>query len=232
MNAALYLPAVASALDAAGIEVVFVGGATIALYLDGLGAAATRATEDIDCIVNCIFLNDYSDIQETLRKSGFADCHDEDAPLCRFVFRAEAGVDVLVDVMPSSDMLGFTNRFYTGAVATAEQVMLAGVPVRIPTPGYALATKVAAWLGRGNNDPMFSKDFEDIIALADGCRRLVPSVEQLPNAVRAEVAREIGRLLDRRDILALVQGSVPQPANAARVRACLAALGQVAAMVQ
>ena len=228
MNATLHLATVANALHAAGVEVVFVGGATIALYLDGQGAAATRATEDIDCIVNCVLASNYADIQEKLRENGFTDCLDDDAPICRFVFRADGGVDVLVDVMPLSDILGFANRYYPGAVATAEQATVSNVAIRIPTPGYALATKVVAWLGRGNNDPMSSKDFEDIIALADGCKRLVSSVMQLPVDARAEVAAELAKLLARRDILDLVHGNVPRPANPARVQACMAVLGQIA----
>ena len=230
MNAANYLATVATALTSAGVEVVFIGGATIALYLDAQGAAATRATEDIDCIVNCVLASDYASIEEKLHRGGFTNCMDEDAPICRWVLQAGPGVDVLVDVMPLSDVLGFANRYYPDAVATAELLMHSGVAIKIPTPGYALATKVVAWQGRGGNDPAFSKDFEDIIALADGCKRLVQSHSELPVQVREEVASEIARLLRRKDIRALVQGMVPQPSNPSRVQSCLSVLGQLATL--
>lgn len=230
MNAALHLATVATALQSAGVEVVFIGGATIALYLDGQGAAATRATEDIDCIVNCVLAADYASVEDRLRQGGFTNCMDEGAPICRWVLQAEGGVDVLVDVMPLSDVLGFANRYYPGAVATAELVMHSEVAIKIPTPGYALATKVIAWRARGDNDPAFSKDFEDIIALADGCKRLVQSHSELPLQAREEVAGEIARLLRRKDIRALVQGMVPQPSNPSRVQSCLSVLEQLATL--
>lgn len=228
MNAALYLGAVADALAAAGVDAVFVGGATIGLYLDAAGAAAARATEDVDCIVDCNALVDYDDVGERLRAGGFAYCLDEDAPICRWVLEVGPGTRVLVDVMPTGDMLGFANRFYPGAVESAQTRQLGTSRVRLPTAGFALATKVAAWQGRGRNDPFASKDFEDIIALADGCPALPASVEQLPGPVRAEVAAELRRLLDRSDIRALVQGTVPQPATAVRVQKCLATLLAIA----
>lgn len=34
-----------------GLDVVYVGGATIGLYLDPFGASRTRPTKDVDCIV-------------------------------------------------------------------------------------------------------------------------------------------------------------------------------------
>ncbi|MBI5609775.1 MAG: hypothetical protein HY902_12960 [Deltaproteobacteria bacterium] len=229
MNAAHYLGAVADALAAAGVDAVFVGGATIGLYLDPAGAAAARATEDVDCIVDCAALADYDDVSERLRAGGFSHCLDEDAPNCRWVLDVGPGVQVMVDVMPTGDILGFANRFYPGAVASAKARQVGRSRVRLPTAGFALATKVAAWQGRGRNDPFASKDFEDIIALADGCWELLASVDELPGPVRAEVAAELRRLLGRSDIRALVQGTVPQPATAARVQGCLATLRAIAA---
>lgn len=228
MNAAEYLAEVAAAFQKVGIAAVFVGGATIPLYLDPVGADAARATEDIDCIVNCVLAADYADVEEKLRAAGFTDCLDEDAPTCRRVFRTSAQVAVLVDVMPLGDFLGFQNRYYEGAVASAEELHVGEMSIRVPTPGFALATKIVAWLGRGNNDPMNSKDFEDIVALADGCKRLLASTAALPPAARHEVGVEVARLLARQDIRALVQSMVPQPPSAARVTNCLAVLEAIA----
>lgn len=228
MNAAAYLGSVAEALERAGVPAVFVGGATIALYLDAAGAAATCATEDVDCIVDCATLADYDAISERLRGHGFDHCLDDDAPTCRWVVALPPGVRVLVDIMPVGDMLGFANRFYAGAVATAVDRHLGKTRIRLPTAGFALATKVAAWQGRGRDDPFVSKDFEDIVALADGCRELRASVQQLPAEVKGDIACEIRRLLGRADLRALVQATVPQPATVARVEGCLAVLRDLA----
>ncbi len=114
MNAADHLAEVASAFQRIGVDVVFIGGATIPLYLDGLGAQAARATEDIDCIVDCVLASVYADVEAKLRGGGLAHCLDEDAPSCRWVYQTAAGVAVRVDVMPVSDILGFANRFNPG----------------------------------------------------------------------------------------------------------------------
>lgn len=227
MNATLYLAEVAAALADTGVDVVFIGGATIPLYLDAAGAAAARATEDIDCIVNCLTLVDYNEVEAKMRRGGFESCMDEDAPICRWVLQHE-GVRVLVDVMPVSDLLGFGNRFYKGAVATSQLFQLGTRTIRIPTAGYAFATKVAAWQGRGNNDPWGSKDFEDLIALADGCRHLHDSYFALPVDVREDLAAELRRLLAMPDFRSYVQGLVPPPATTGAIENCLTVLQKLA----
>ena len=52
-------------------EVVFVGGATIELYLAGQPVLKVRATDDVDCVVEVATRTDYYKLEEKLRARGF-----------------------------------------------------------------------------------------------------------------------------------------------------------------
>src|SRR5262245_48589563 len=87
-------------------EVVFVGGITTALFLTDPGAAAVRATDDVDVIAKVVSQTQYYELAARLRRLGFAE--DPEGPVCRW----RTG-HLIVDVMPlSSAVLGFANRWY------------------------------------------------------------------------------------------------------------------------
>ena len=48
-------------------EIVFVGGATIELYLAGQPALMVRATDDVDCVVKVAARTAYHELEERLR---------------------------------------------------------------------------------------------------------------------------------------------------------------------
>ena len=102
------LDTVASRLDAAGVEVVFVGGITTSLYLDDAFAGAARGTDDVDCIVEVTTRLEMSKIEKKLRKAGFANDVSPCAPVCRWLCSS-----IKVDVMPiAREVFGFSNRWY------------------------------------------------------------------------------------------------------------------------
>jgi hypothetical protein len=87
---------------------VFVGGATVSLYLDDKASTSVRPTDDVDCVIEITSRQSYSDLQAALEKSGFKHSKDEKAPICRMDF---AGLKV--DIMPSDPrILGFSNIWY------------------------------------------------------------------------------------------------------------------------
>lgn len=59
-----------------------------------------------------------------------------------------------LDVMPLDEkLLGFSNRWYEGALKESQSVALpSGVTIRAITSPYFLGTKIEAFLGRGEND--------------------------------------------------------------------------------
>jgi predicted nucleotidyltransferase len=66
-------------------------------------------------------------------------------------------------------VLGFTNQWYELAIATAvERTLTSGEVIRAANPPAIVATKLAAWRGRGRGDVLASLDLHDVIALIDG----------------------------------------------------------------
>lgn len=62
-------------------------------------------------------------------------------------------------------------------------------------PPYLLATKLEAFADRGNRDYPGSRDFQDIVALADGREELAGEVEAAAEDVQRYLAPEVTRIL-------------------------------------
>lgn len=146
-------------------EVVFVGGATIELYLTGQPALKIRPTDDVDCVVEVASKVEYYKLEEKLRDRGFVHMAGEGIPVCRWRFEG-----VLVDVMPAEGgVLGFTNRWYPGGFESAVAARLPdGQDIRIFDLPHLVASKIEAFKGRGNGDFLGSSDMEDLVAVIDG----------------------------------------------------------------
>jgi len=106
------LAIVAKGLKDLKARVVFVGGATIELYV----ASSTpegRATDDVDCVVKMANRIKYYALEEELRGLGFKHPMAERAPVCRWEYSG-----IPVDVMPTEGkVLGFNNRWYAAGMA-------------------------------------------------------------------------------------------------------------------
>jgi hypothetical protein len=76
-------------------DVVFVGGATIALWATDEATAEFRATDDVDVIVEVASRNDYYRFEQRLRGLGFV---DDDDVICRFRHPPRS---LVLDVMPT-----------------------------------------------------------------------------------------------------------------------------------
>lgn len=102
-----------NALEELADKIVFVGGATVALYADR-PAGESRPTEDVDILVELIHHRDYAAIEEKLRAKGFIN-DIESGVVCRYRVRG-----VIVGVMPTSEnVLGFSNSWYEEGYNTA-----------------------------------------------------------------------------------------------------------------
>ena len=148
---------------------VFTGGATIVLYLGEILWDEVRPTLDVDCVVEITTRADYYRLAEQLRGVGLEEEQGKGVPLCRWRYN-----DLIIDVMPCDEsVLGFTNRWYSEAIAHRVSYRLPdGQEIWIFPPIYFLASKVEAFKGRGG-DLRFSKDIEDIVLLLDGCEELL-----------------------------------------------------------
>jgi hypothetical protein len=137
---------------------------------------------------------------------------------------------IIVDIMPTdAEILGFSNRWYAGALQTARPYLLppgptepteaadAGVnraavnftlpTIRLVTSFYFLATKLEAFANRGGSDIYASHDLEDIVTLVDGRPSLGEEIRsEAPDSVRAFIATTFRQLLDRPGFEEAVEG--------------------------
>lgn len=182
---------VAERLDSLAERVVFLGGATLGLFITEPGAAPPRPTKDVDLIVEITVL-EYLDnsFRSQLLSRGFREVLDEGV-ICRWVVD-----ETKVDIMPAaSGILGFSNRWYPTSVAQAQRYQFSGGPnIRLISPACFLATKLEAFANRGRGD-FLSHDLEDIIAVVDGRLTIEEEVESATPEIRDYLGREIARLL-------------------------------------
>lgn len=188
-------------------EIAFVGGCTVGLMLtDPVAREAVRFTEDVDVIIHVLGPGKWYQFEQVLAAHGF---HSSplDEVICRKRLRDGQGVDLVVDFMPDDPaILGFGNRWYAAALRHAADEMLGdGVAIRVVTPPYFLGTKLEAWQGRGNNDPLASRDVEDILSVVDGRPSLHGEVARADAVLRHAIAEGIAGLLGHRDFSYAVQ---------------------------
>jgi predicted nucleotidyltransferase len=172
-------------------EVVFVGGATVHLWMSDPGAPPVRATDDVDVICDVQSRADYYELAERLRERGLNESLDEPV-VGRW---RDAATGLAIDVIPVDDAtLGFTNRWYRLAVASAiERALIYGRTIRAVIP-VLVATKLTAWRGRGNGDILRSLDVQDVLLLVDGRPELADELAAETDDLRAYVALELAEL--------------------------------------
>ena len=112
-----------------------------------------------------------------------------------------------IDFMPDDEkILGFSNRWYQDALASADDYPLSdAITIKLIKPVYFIATKLEAFLGRGGNDPLASRDIEDLLNLLDGRPELLAEIEQAEPELQQYIADEIGNLLENNDFEYAVQ---------------------------
>ncbi len=204
-------------------NVVFVGGATVGLYITDSAVPNVRATVDVDCVVEVTSQSGYHDIEEQLRARGFS--HDTQGPICRFLKGP-----LILDVMPTSgSILGFTNQWYPEGVANSMSVALSpGQEIAVFTSPYFLASKLEAFKGRGEDDFRASHDLEDIIAVLDGNEGIANHIGAAPKTVQAYLKQEFQKLLGNSDFLEAMEGHIADRQNSgSRVRIVISRMAEV-----
>jgi hypothetical protein len=191
---------------------VFVGGCATGVPVTDPAAGGVRPTIDVDTIVEVKSYAEYAALSERLRDLGLIEDSTSNV-ICRW--RKD---DLLIDVMPTHErVLGFSNRWYTPAIATAAWVKIDNVRLRLIAAPYFLATKFEAFRGRGAGDFAGSHDLEDAIAVIDGRAELIDEVAVAEADVRDFIADEMRQLLQTRAFLDALPGFLlPDPATQAR----------------
>lgn len=159
-------------------DMVFIGGCTTSLFLDPDNLAlVTRYTKDVDLIVDIRTTTQWYELDEKVRKLGFKNYQSPDPFEKDITCRYQLGEDLIVDFMPTDEkILGFSNYWYTEAFENRVTYKLKNNKIiNTLKPEYFLATKFEAFHGRGE-DPLYSKDLEDIITICLGRSLLVEEI--------------------------------------------------------
>ncbi|MCH8537131.1 MAG: hypothetical protein LAT66_05090 [Alkalimonas sp.] len=184
---------VATALNELLPQVVFIGGCTTGLFItDDFSKEQVRYTDDVDLIVNVGSYGAWAQLAGRLRQLGFQESMDEGV-ICRMLLGP-----LKVDFMPdNADILGFSNRWYRDAMTTArDYAMTEGLTIRLVEPVYFVATKLEAYLGRGNGDALSSHDIEDLINIFDGREEIVAELNAVDGELRDFISVQLQALLD------------------------------------
>ncbi len=194
-------------------ELVFVGGCATGLLITDPGSSGVRATRDVDTIMQVSSYDEYATLSERLRDLGLIE-DTEDGVICRWRHG-----ELIIDVMPTDEqVLGFSNRWYSPAIRAARKVQIRGARIRLITPPYFVATKLAAFHGRGKGDVSGSHDLEDAIAVIDGLPEIVEEVQESELDVRGYIALEFQQLLQARAFRDALPGFLlPDSASQARL---------------
>ena len=220
--------AVAQALDDLCDEVVLVGGCAAGLLYTSASAPPARVTFDVDVVAEVAVLADYYALERQFEKRGFKRDVSQDAPICRWRLR-----DLCVDLMPSDEkILGFSNRWYPHAIASALRVALpSGRPIRLISPAVFLATKLEAFATRGRGDLLSSHDFEDIINVLDGRSGIDAEVAASAADIVQYLAARFAEIVRHADFTNTLPGLVSyDEIHADRVRRVRARIEAIAAL--
>jgi len=194
---------IAFALGKMNEQVVFVGGATIGLYINDPAADDVRPTKDVDITLAIVSLGDLESVREELIRKGFKQSPEDDV-VCRFRFEG-----IKVDVM-STKAIGWapTNIWFSPGFALRETLDITGQTIQILPLPYFLASKFSAYNDRGAKDPRTSHDFEDIIYLLDNRTDIVEQLTEVPDDVRPYLGEQLQRILEDRDMQEAILGNL------------------------
>ncbi|PCI21045.1 hypothetical protein COB64_00800 [Candidatus Wolfebacteria bacterium] len=184
-------------------RVAFIGGCTTCLLItDEFSKEEVRFTDDVDLIIDVLGYAKWVEFQGQLKSKGFHVSMEDDVS-CRMRLG-----ELKVDFMPIDEkILGFSNRWYAKSLETAKDYLLDdNLTIKLLASPYFIATKLEAYLGRGNNDPLGSHDLEDILILIDGREELVDEIKAADEDVRLYIAEQFAALLQHEYFDHAVQG--------------------------
>lgn len=210
-------------------RLVFVGGCATGLLITDPAAAPARATRDVDAVAAIATLREYQALGDLLRSKGFAQTLEAGDPPFRWTV---AGMKL--DLMPADQaVLGFANRWYPLALASATELTLAGkLTIRLVSPSCFIATKLEAFEDRGRGDYLASHDLEDILSVVDGRPEMVDEMHTAADEIRQFVARTFKRLLADDGFLNALPGLTLEGSPAGRAEIVLARLRAIADMAE
>lgn len=218
------LRVIAEALGDLREQVVFVGGAVTGLLVTDPLVSGIRATRDVDAVV-AAGRGEFQRIEARVAAAGFERDPDSGV-ICRWVHRPSG---VLFDLMSAQpEVMGFTNRWYPFAIATADRMDLGGgLSIRVASAVAFVAMKLEAFADRGAGFPLASHDLEDVLNIVDGRDELIAELAEAPEELVKAVGEWFGSLLADADFINALPGLVSDPERADIVQMRLADASQL-----
>lgn len=121
---------------------VFIGGATVGLFLDELGRDQLRPTKDVDCIVPSVATTmQWFALESELQRRGWSP--DREGALCRYSSPRGHVVDLLAT---KPEAQGFSAAWFAEAALHTERHALDGLELVVTTTvEYLVACKIEAF---------------------------------------------------------------------------------------
>lgn len=205
-----YLEIVHPLLVELNLEIVYIGGAVIPLYVPELTKShGYRETLDIDVIV--LALSNYwdlPDLEKQLSKQGITPSMDPGDPRCRYILNHTEKGPIKIDILATnSDVHGFPcDWFIDAAQNTEERELKSGMKILIPQITYMMALKLKAFFDRGVN-AFDSKDLQDIILLLTVEENRKELRIKTPNSLVSQfVWDSFGKLAQSRAVIDYIEG--------------------------
>jgi hypothetical protein len=197
------IKAVYNALGPLKDQVVFVGGATVAFYVDRM-AEEVRPTDDVDVVVEIWTYREYASLEVQLRNMGFVN-DQSSGVICRYRIQG-----IIVDIMPTEEnVLNFKNKWYPEGYKNSIVMNIDDqYSIRIFSLPYFIASKLDAFIDRGKNDGRTSTDFEDLIYVMEYNRSIWNQLEMAPSSVKAYLKETFKTLLSHPYFFEWVAGHV------------------------
>lgn len=183
---------------------VYVGGATVGLYIYDLAADDVRPTFDVDITLSIASLSELEQIRIELIAKGFIQT-SEDEVSCRFRYHG-----IIVDVM-NTKAIGWApaNPWFAPGFLLRESIEIEDQVIQILPLEYFLATKFAAYIGRGNKEPRTSHDFEDIVYVLDNRLDVSQLILNAPFDVKSFLKEECEKILIDQSKQEAIFGNLP-----------------------
>lgn len=181
---------IARALGELNEQVIYVGGATVGLYINDPAADDVRPTKDVDISLSIATIAELEKIREELTRRKFIQTAEDDV-ICRFRY-----AEVKVDVM-NTKAIGWApaNPWFAPGFALKEKLEVEEQIIQILPLPYFLATKFEAYNGRGKNEPRTSHDFEDIVYVLENRTDIAEQIITAPEDVKPFLKSEFESIL-------------------------------------
>ena len=142
-------------------------------------------------------------LEAQLRKRGFNNNTEAGAHICSWKLG-----ELQVDIIPiSPQLLSSVNGWCEEAYYNSHNVLVGKHSIRLVQPIYFAAMKLEAYNDRGNNDPLESRDIEDLLNLFDGREELIDELNKAPIKLKDYVSKALIQLFQNDYFIYAIQSA-------------------------